>query len=302
MLTVVFSLNQPNLNASSSQGKAFPEIIQLPTGFAPEGIATGKGTSFFVGSLSGGAIYKGDLRTGEGDILVPDMEGDIAVGLDVDVRSNNLFVCGGRNGDARVYNAETGEPRASYTLSTAENAFVNDVIITRDAAYFTNSFESVIYKLPLGPGGELPSEDDIETLELSDNYNTVDGFNTNGIEATSNGKQLIIVNSSTGELYTVNPMNGMAKQIDLGGENVQTGDGILLDGKTLYVVQNRRNQIAVVDLNNDLSEGEITETITHSAFAVPTTVAQHGNSLYAVNAKFGTDSEGTPYEVVKVSK
>ena len=60
--------------ADHGKGKSshrFPAVIQLPTGFQPEGIEIGKGTTFYVGSVATGAIYRGDLRTGQGAILVP---------------------------------------------------------------------------------------------------------------------------------------------------------------------------------------------------------------------------------------
>jgi len=293
---------QGEMSAQGQSMQKFPEIIQLPEGFAPEGIATGQGTSFYVGSLAGGAIYRGDLRTGEGEILVPQQQEEISVGMNVDESRNLLFVAGGRNGTAKVFNAGNGEQEAKYTLSTEKNAFINDVIVTKDGAYFTNSAKSVIYHIPLGSGNALPDEGDIEGIPLGENYQSVEGFNTNGIEATPNGKQLIIVNSSTGKLYTVDPASGEVSEIDLGGANVRNGDGILLDGKTLYVVQNQKNQIAVVNLSADFASGEVVAHITHEAFAVPTTVAMHGNYLYAVNAKFGTEPQGTSYEVVRVEK
>lgn len=280
----------------------FPELIPLPAGFAPEGIATGRGTSFFVGSLVNGEIFKGDLRSGAGEILVQGMSGNIAVGLHVDQRSNYLYVAGGRNGDARVYNADTGELLAAYTLAPTPGAFVNDVVVTRDAAYFTNSFQSIIYKLPLGPGGTLPDPGEVITLALSANYETAPGFNTNGIDATPDGKQLIIVNSTTGKLYTVDPETGDVSEINLHGDLVRAGDGILLSGKNLYVMQNRLNQIAVVALSPDYSAGKVVDLLTDPAFDIPTTIAEHGNYLYAVNAKFGTPPPGTAYEVVQVKK
>ena len=49
----------------------FPEEISLPTGFRPEGIAIGNGTTFYVGSIPTGAVYRGDLRTGEGAVSSP---------------------------------------------------------------------------------------------------------------------------------------------------------------------------------------------------------------------------------------
>ena len=123
----------------------------------------------------------------------------------------------------------------------------------------------------------------------------------NGIEALPNGKTLIIVNSATGTLYLVNSTTGVATRIDLGGETVPNGDGILLQGKTLYVVQNSLNQIAVIEPNSDFTSGEIVNRITSPLFRVPTTIARIGGSLYAVNARFGTTpTPDTEYEVVRV--
>ena len=42
--------------------------------------------------------------------------------------------------------------------------------------------------------------------------------------------------------------------------------------------------------------------ITSPEFRVPTTIADFGNALYAVNARFGTEIPGTEYQVVRVSK
>lgn len=105
-------------------GPSFPEVIALPDGFAPEGIAVGKGTTFFVGSIPTGAVYRGDLRTGEGSVLVPGAAGRQAIGMDVDVRGR-LFVAGGPTGRAFVYDGRTGVLLAEYSL-TGGTTFVND--------------------------------------------------------------------------------------------------------------------------------------------------------------------------------
>ncbi len=83
---------------------AFPKTIPLPNGFQPEGIAIGKGTTFFVGSIPTGAIYSGDLRTGAGAVLVPGAAGRAATGLKYD--HGRLFVSGAGTGKAFVYDAE----------------------------------------------------------------------------------------------------------------------------------------------------------------------------------------------------
>lgn len=276
------------------------EVIPMPDGFAPEGIASGRGSTFYVGSIPTGAIYQGDFLSGEGQILVEPQEGRAAIGLKFDPRSGYLFVAGGPTGEAYVYDAETGETVAVLTLSE-DPSFINDVVITRDAAYFTNSFQQEIYRVPLERNGQLSSTEDVETITLSGDYQFTPGaFNANGIAATPNGDTLIIVNSTEGALYNVDPETGEATRIDLGG-SVPAGDGILLHGKTLYVVQNRLNQVAVIELNSDFTAGTIVETITSERFRVPTTIARFGSSLYVVNARFGTPvTPETDYDVVLV--
>jgi sugar lactone lactonase YvrE len=286
-----------------SAREVFPSLIPLPDGFQPEGIAVGRGPTFFVGSIPTGSIYQGSLRTGEGQILVPHQEGRAAIGLDFDNRSGYLFVAGGPTGQAYVYDSENGATLAVYTLTAPSDTFINDVTVTREAAYFTNSFQPYIYRVPLGPGGSLLEGVDIEAIELTGDFTQVSGFNANGIAATSNGKWLIIVNSSLGTLYRVDPHSGHATLVDLSGASVPFGDGILLEGRTLYVVQNQLNQIAVVELSPSFTSGELVDIITDKNFRVPTTIASFGRYLYAVNARFGTPpTPETEYEVVQVVK
>ena len=279
----------------------FPETIPLPNGWQPEGIATGFGNQFFAGSRATGAIFRGDLRTGTGDVLVPGRTGGAALGMKVDHR-NRLFVAGGGTGTASVYDASTGELLRSYTLVTTPPAtFVNDVTLTRDAAYFTDSQRQQLYVLDLGRHGSLPAA--ARTLPLTGELEYDDDpatFELNGI-ATA-GRRLITVQSGVGKLFLVDPRDGDTEEIDLDGGDVVNGDGLLLHGRTLYVVQNRDNRIAVVRLDHDLDDGEITGFLTDSDFDVPTTIAEKGGFLWAVNARFTTPpTPDTLYHVVKVS-
>ena len=109
--------------------------------------------------------------------------------------------------------------------------------------------------------------------------------------------------SNLGRLYKVDAATGVATLIDLHGSNVVAGDGILLDGKTLYVVQNQLNRVAVVRLSPDLTSGQIVRYLTDPRLDVPTTIDEHGNRLYAVNARFTTPpTPSTPYSVVQLRK
>src|SRR5262245_13218038 len=139
--------------AGEKAAKPFPPVIQLPTGFQPEGIEVGKGTTFYAGSVASGAIYRGNLRTGGGAILVPGGASRPATGIELDSR-NRLFVAGAGSGNAYVYDAKTGALIRTYNFATAPT-FINDVVVTNDAAYFTDSMKAVLYRVPLGAGGAL---------------------------------------------------------------------------------------------------------------------------------------------------
>jgi sugar lactone lactonase YvrE len=288
------------LIAVPSIAQPFPDVIPLPTGFQPEGIARGKGTSFFVGSIPTGAVFRGNLRTGTGDVLVPGQAGRSAIGIEVD-RRGRVFVAGGETGDAWVYGGRTGAELAAYELATgADPTFVNDVVVTRRAAWFTDSFRPVLYRVPVGPRG-LGDPSDVETLPLTGDFVQQPGFNTNGIEVTPDRRRLIIVQSSTATLFTVDPATGETDEIELTGGDAAFGDGLLLHGTTLYVVQNQLNQIAVIELAVDGGSGEVVDHLTDADLDVPTTVARFGSALYAVNARFGiADPETAEYAVVRV--
>lgn len=281
--------------ASPVTAQSFPEVIPLPNGFQPEGIVIGEGNTAYAGSLANGDIYAADLVTGDGEILV-EGPGTPAVGLDFDRRTGYLFVSGGPNGDGRIYDTATGELVTAYDFG---GGFVNDVIVTRRAAYFTDSFVPVLYKVALSAAGAPGSA---ATIPLSGDYVFQDGFNTNGIVATPNGNRLIIAHTARGELYLVDPETGHASLIDLGGADASGADGMVLVGRKLFVVQNFSNQIAEFRLNRDYSAATLRQIITDDDFDVPTTADNQGARLYAVNARFGTPpGPDVEYDIVRVS-
>jgi sugar lactone lactonase YvrE len=273
----------------------FPAVIALPNGFQPEGIATANGNTFYAGSIPTGAIYRGDLRTGQGAVFIQGAVGHAATGLKAD--HGRLYVSGAATGKAFVYDARSGALLKEYQLATGGSAtFINDVVVAKGGAYFTDSSQAVIYRVPtdLGPA---------QTIPLTGDFQLVPGFNLNGIDATRNGKTLLSVQSNTGKLFTISPTTGVAHAIDLHGATLVNGDGILLHGKTVYVVQNQDNKIAVVRLSAHLDRGTVARTITSPNFDVPTTIARHGDRLYAVNARFTTPpTPTTTYSVVQVSR
>ncbi|WP_117214119.1 SMP-30/gluconolactonase/LRE family protein [Allorhizocola rhizosphaerae] len=281
-------------------GDLFPTEIALPNGFRPEGIAIGELPFAYFGSLADGSIYRANLATGNGAVLPAGGPGTPSVGLKLDDRGR-LFVAGGNAGNARVVSARTGEILAGYTFAAAPPTFVNDVVLTPRAAYFTDSMSPLLYVLRLGRHGRLP--DDFTAVPLSGDLVYQPGFNVNGIVRTPDGSALIVVQSNTASLFRVNPATGEATLVDLGGEPVTAGDGLLLLGRTLYVVQNQLNRVAVFRLSLDGRSGRLVTTATDPRFDIPTTVAAFGRRLYLPNARFSTPpTPETPYTAVAIPK
>jgi sugar lactone lactonase YvrE len=285
--------------ASTAQAKPFPDRIGLPNGFQPEGITIGRGATAYLGSLADGDIYAVSLRTGEGSVISQG-PGSPSVGLKIDNRGR-LFVSGGPSGTGRVIDPGAGET-ISYPFAQAPT-FINDVVLTRTVAWFTDSMRAQLYGVPLGPGGTLGDPDDVITLPLTGEWVQTPGFNANGIAETPDRRALLVVQSSTGSLFRVNPDTGEATQVDLGVTVLTNGDGLLVRGRTLYVVQNQLNQVAVIKLDAAGTSGTLVETLTSADFDVPTTVAALGNSLYLPNARFGTaPTPTTQYWITRIGR
>ena len=297
-LTAVVAAGSPA--SPAKKAKPFPEVIQLPTGFRPEGIEVGRGTTFYTGSVANGAIFRGDLRTGRGTVIIAGATGLAATGIELD-RHKRLWVAGAGTGTARVYDVRTGALLRTYQLGTPPATFINDVVVTAKAAYFTDSQQPVLYRIPIGPHGALGNA---QTIPLGGQYVHVPGqLNLNGIDATRSGKALVAVQTFTGQLYRINPRTGFVRLISLGGESVPNGDGILLDGRRLYVVQNRSNLVAVISLRPGLLSGSVLTRLSNPNFSVPTTIDDLGKRLYAVNARFGIPNpDVAAYQVVHLRK
>jgi hypothetical protein len=299
---------------------AFPDLIQLPEGFGPEGIAVGKGSTFFVGAGIGstpdilGQILVGDLRTGTFSQLVPPTKKH-ALGMKFDGRTNLLYVAGGPSGTGRVYDAASGVEVASYQFQVPaptgqrRNTQVNDVVVTQQAVWFTDSNAPSLYRVALGENGE-PAKT-FETVSVQkDIFGASAGTcgpnaMANGIAADPSGKRLIIGHSKAGKVFLMDVAKpDTVVPITLTGGDVCNADGLLLDGKTLYVVQNANNRIAVIELSADFTSGVIKQHIqgpfaTNAKTKVPTTIAEFGNSLYAVTGGFAPP---TPDFVVRLPK
>jgi hypothetical protein len=286
--------------AQTTTTTAFPTTIPLPNAWLPEGIAIGPGPVAYFGSRADGSIYLADLRTGQGRIFSKG-PGTPSLGLKLDGR-NRLFVAGGSGGDARVLDARTGAVLASYKFTT-DPAFVNDVIITPKAAWFTDSRNPFLYALPFGRNGRLPPAGGFVAVPLRGDIVYGAGNNANGIARTPDGRALLIVQSNTGLLFRVDPDTGIATKVDLGGELLLNGDGLWLHDRLLYVVQNRMNTVVKLRLDRAGTSGTLLLRVGDQRFDTPTTIAEFRDRLYLPNARFTTTPmPDTPYNAVAIRR
>ncbi|NUW44378.1 SMP-30/gluconolactonase/LRE family protein [Nonomuraea rhodomycinica] len=282
--------------ATDGQAGRFPRSIPLPDGFRPEGIAIGPGPYAYIGSMADGSIYRADLRTGRGEIFSRG-PGTPALGMTLD-SGGRLFVAGGTGGDLRVLDVRTGGTLATYRLASGP-AFVNDLTITHGAAWITDSTNPVLYELPLR-GGRLPAA--ARRIRLTGDLVYHKGFNANGITPTPDGRGLLVVQSNTGGLFRVS-RSGRTRRVNLHGESLKEGDGLLLRGRTLYAVQNRLNTVTVLRLNETGTDGRVVRRVTDRRFDVPATMAAFRDRLYLPNARFDTTpTPTTPYTAVAIPR
>lgn len=285
--------------AAEARRPALPERIELPDNFQPEGITTRGGPWAYLGSRRDGDIYAANLRTGKGRV-VSQGDGTPAVGLKLD-RRGRVWVAGGPDGDAKVVSTRTGRVLAHYDFTTG-TSFVNDVVLRKGAAWFTDSQRAVLYKVT--PRHGRVSTARVRTVPLSGAWQQVpNDFNANGISTTPGGQALLVVQSSTGYLFRVNPRTGRASRVNLGSTRLTNGDGLLRRGRILYAVQNQLNKVAVLGLGKRGGTGRLVRTITSPGFDVPTTVASYGASLYLPNARFSTPpTPTTDYWITRIHR
>ncbi len=299
------------LAATAAPAAAQPEgddVIVLPGASSAEGIAEGRGNTFYAGDLFRGDVFRGDLELRTAELFIDAPEGRMAIGMSADLEHELLFVAGGgafpgapgdSPGLAYVYDSCTGATVATYELGDPGGSFVNDVTVTPDGAWFTDSRQARLYFVPVRDGEPGTAR----TLELTGGASELPAdINLNGIAAARDGETLVVAHSANGAVYTVDPETGSSARI--AGVDVPSVDGIQVEGNDLWAVQNELNQVVRVRLAEDLASGTVEETIRDEDFQIPTTLIVEDDRLAVVNAKFDTGIPPTAdqFEVVLVDR
>ena len=274
------------------------DVIVLPGASSAEGVAVGRGATFYAGELFGGDIFRGDLQRGTVERLVDAPDGQNALGLKFDDASGLLFVAGGFTGQGFVYDGDSGTEVATYQFGAPGQSIINDVVITRSGAWFTDSQQAKLYFVPISPSGQ-PGQFSVLTV-TGPAADTGGDFNINGITATPDGRTLIVGHSTTNALYTVDPNTGQSALLT----SISGPDGILYAAGRLWVAQPFLNQVTLLRVSPNLTSTAVDAVITSDLFQTPTTVARQGSRVVVVNAKFDTGIPPTAdqYEVVIVDR
>ncbi len=269
----------------------------------PEGIALDEHAGiFYVGSVADGTIYRGTLRR---DTLRAFSETlPTAVGLALD--RGRLWVAGGPAGQAFTLSRADGALETTFSAPAppaGDSTFINDVALAADAAYFTDSFRPVLFRAAPTAEAEVDLEPWLDLTGTPIAYEA--GFNLNGIASTPGGQYLLVVQSNTGRLFRIEIATQDVQPVDLGGDTLANGDGILLpEAHTLYVAQNADGVVTPVELSADYLSGDVGASFGGDApLRFPTTLAEKDGSLFVVNGQLDEQGpDGNPVLPFTVSR
>jgi hypothetical protein len=199
---------------------------------------------------------------------------------------------------------DTADGDVVYAEPVVGGGFHNDLVVTEDRVFVTDSRNDWLVVVPLdaagfpdGPPGKL-------LLSGAWPVSPMGTTNANGIRDLPDGS-LVLNNSRVGGLWQVDPDTGVTVQIPVrGGKPVTGGDGLERDGNYLYDVRaTGQNEVAVFLLQQTDSGWRASwrGIATSPTLDVPSTATVAGGYLWAVNARFGTASPATiPYWISRL--
>jgi len=272
----------------------------------PEGVTAADGT-FYVTSTTDGTIFRGRLSRARTQVFLPGGRDGrtTAVGLEVTPDGSRLVVAGGSTGRVFVYDTRDGALIARFSNGgDASSTFLNDVAFDPAGnAYITDSVSPVLYRIPAaqiasGTGRSRPLRPFVQFTGTAFSY--VEGFNANGIDVTADGRFALVVQSQTGRLFRVGLKDRSVRRVQLGSATLQNGDGLEVDGRTVYVVRNANGLIVQLRLSADARSAVRVSTTTSPSLRYPTTVALARGRLLVVNSQFDKRG-GDPQEPFTVS-
>jgi Cu-Zn family superoxide dismutase len=274
----------------------------------PEGIAyDAKAGAVYTGSAVTGNLVRLTLASKQVTPVAPAASlmatepFPALLGMKVD-GAGRLWIAGGRTGQMVVADSKTGKVLKKFEVPTPGASLINDVVVVGSSAYFTDSFTPTLWRVTV-KGDQIGDLEPWLQFTGSPLEYTKPGANLNGIAATADGSHLIVVQMNKGLLFRIGIAEKRIAPIDIGGESVATGDGLVLDGRTLYVVRQGEQEIVTIELAHDLGKGRVLSRFKHPALAWPATAVKVGDQLLVVNTQFNkrtTKDPATPFAIVGI--
>jgi sugar lactone lactonase YvrE len=253
----------------------------------PEGVAyDARSRAFYVGSSENGQIFRGRVD-GPAAIgfLAPGADGRTAA-TGMKVAGRRLYVAGAATGKVFVYALATKKLVARF--DTGSGGFLNDLVVERDGdVIVTDSMRPDLYRITakqVRAGHGTPQKIRYDTGAKG-------GFNANGIVVTGEHR-VLFVDSGDGTLTAVDTTRRTTRRLQLTGGPVTDGDGLVLRGRTLYVVRNALGKVAKVALSANGHSAKVLSSFGDATFAYPTTAAIAGDRLLVVNSQFDKRGPG----------
>ena len=276
----------------------------LPTSYAlpgsalfPEGMGYDRQTGdFYTGSVTDGTIVRGNVQDPQAQVFSPAGADGRTSALGMRTDRSRLYVAGGATGTVWVYNKSTGSfiTKLSNGLPSTGTT-LNDLAVTPSGVFVTDSLSPTLWRVTLAAGGKLTLEKWLDFTGTAFQYTT--GYNADGIQATPDGRFLIVGALNTGKLYRIEIASKAVVEIDTGGADLTNADGIELVGDDLYVARNANNQIVTLELADDWASADVDTITTSPRFDFTAAIAAVGSRLLVLNSQFehlGTGGPPTP--------
>lgn len=251
----------------------------------PEGIAVTRNQKrFFVTSTTDGTIFRGSVKGRSASVFLPGGEDGRTTAIGIKTMGDRLYVAGGPTGSVFIYDLSSRD--LVRRVDTGTGGFINDLAVMRNGdVYATDSRRPNLYRIPAA------ASEPVEAIEYPDF--AAGAFNANGIVRVDN-RTLVFVNSGNGRLYRVDTRTQRITTVDLGGRTLTNGDGLELQGRTLYVVRNQQELIVKVRLSRSARAGRVVSQTTDPTFRYPTTLDTARGRLLVVNSQFDRRQAGDP--------
>jgi sugar lactone lactonase YvrE len=276
----------------------------------PEGMGYDRQTGdFYTGSVTDGTIVRGNVQDPQAQVFSPAGADGRTSALGMRTDRSRLYVAGGASGTVWIYDKSSGAFIAKVSNGLpSTGTTLNDLAVTRSGVFVTDSLSPTLWRLTWGSDGKPALEKWLDFTGTAFHYTT--GFNADGIQATPDGRFLIVGALNTGKLYRIDIATKAVVEINTGGADLTNADGIELVGHDLYVARNVNNQIVTLELADDWTSADVDTITTSPHFDFTVAVAAVGSRLLVLNSQFehlgfggGTPSPPTlPFTITSITR